>query len=168
MQAAVPVLFFLAALPLCLYGAWTDLSRMRLSNKLNLTLFAVFLVLGLLLLPFESYLWRMAAAAIAFAVGFFINALGLVGGGDAKFCAAGIPWIATEHLSPFIMVFFTMMLAAFITHRMFRAIPSVRRATGDWVSWDAGRKFPMGMALSGSLLFYLACVAFFRFPVLAY
>lgn len=168
MASLAPLLFFLAALPLCLYGAWTDLSRMRLYNKYNLLLFGVFLVLGLILLPFESYLWRLAAAAIVFGVGFLVNALGLVGGGDAKFCAAGVPWIATEHLQPFIMVFFTMMLAAFVTHRIFRALPVARTTGADWVSWDAGRKFPMGLALAGSLLFYLACVAFYRFPVLAY
>ena len=45
-------------------------------------------------------------------------------------------------------------LAAFAAHRGMRAIPAIRRAAPDWKSWTSA-KFPMGLALSGMLVFYL-------------
>ncbi len=166
MSASVALVFLVLTLPFCFYAAWSDLSRMRIPNKLNLWLFAVFLVSGILLLPIEDYGLRIAVALAALVIGFILNAAGVLGGGDAKFVAAMIPFVAIEHLYPFVMVFFGMMLAAFVTHRLFRAMPALRADTESWVSWGSGKKFPMGLALSGSLMFYLTCVAFFRFPFL--
>ncbi len=51
-------------------------------------------------------------------------------------------------------LFAAILVAAFITHRLFRAIPAMRSVTGDWESWTS-KKFPMGLALGASLAFYL-------------
>ena len=45
-------------------------------------------------------------------------------------------------------------LGAFASHRIMRAIPAFRRATPDWASWTHA-DFPMGLALAGTLIFYL-------------
>jgi prepilin peptidase CpaA len=52
------------------------------------------------------------------------------------------------------------MIASYLGHRAFRAIPAVRRAAPDWQSWTAGKKFPMGVPLALSLVLYLALAAF--------
>ncbi len=33
---------------------------------------------------------------------------------------------------------------------------SIRKATATWASWEAGKLFPMGVALAGTLILYLA------------
>jgi prepilin peptidase CpaA len=144
------------ALPMALWIAWSDLSSMRIANKSVLILGVGFLVTGLIALPLDVYLWRLAQLAVVLAIGFVLNAAGLVGGGDAKYAAAMAPFFAREDGFLVMQLFAAMLLAAFVTHRVLRRIPAVRRATADWKSWDAGRDFPMGLALSGTLIVYLA------------
>ena len=86
-----------------------------------------------------------------------VNAAGLVGAGDAKFAAAMAPFFITADVRLLLGLFAACLLGAFFAHRLARAVPAVRRATAEWASWTA-RKFPMGLALSGTLIF---------FPVLA-
>jgi prepilin peptidase CpaA len=45
---------------------------------------------------------------------------------------------------------------SWLTHRALGAVPAIRRATPEWVSWDRGKLFPMGVALAGALVVYLA------------
>lgn len=40
--------------PICLYVMYTDLARMKITNKANLALLAVFVVIGLFVMPFDS------------------------------------------------------------------------------------------------------------------
>ena len=52
MHVTMPELaFFFITLPFSLWAAWTDLSGMRISNRMNILLFCTFLVSGLILLP---------------------------------------------------------------------------------------------------------------------
>ena len=44
--------------PLCLWVMWSDLSAMRIPNVAVLTLAAIFLVVGLIALPWADYPWR--------------------------------------------------------------------------------------------------------------
>lgn len=143
------------ALPVALWIAWGDLKHMRISNKAVMVMAAVFVVFGLIALPFETYLWRLAQMVLVLLFGVAANALRLVGGGDAKYAAAIAPFIAYEDARLVLMLFAAMLLGAFFTHRIFRAIGPVRRLTAEWKSWEAGKKFPMGLALSGTLILYL-------------
>jgi prepilin peptidase CpaA len=54
-----------------------------------------------------------------------------------------------------LVLFAAILLGAFTTHRLARALPPVRRMTPDWESWTRARDFPMGLALSGTLVIYL-------------
>ncbi|MEM9231253.1 MAG: prepilin peptidase [Pseudomonadota bacterium] len=152
--------FFALTLPFSLWVAWSDLKFMRISNRLNIVLFCVFLVAGMIFLPLDDYGLRIAIAVAALVIGFIANMLGVMGGGDAKYIAAFIPFIAPEALYEFLFIMSMCLLTAVLVHRLARATPAVRRYTPDWVSWQPGMRFPMGLGLSGGLSFYLAIVGF--------
>lgn len=155
-EAALPLLLFAA--PVCLWVAWSDMRFMRIPNPAVLTLVAIFAAVGPFVLPFGDWSWRLLQLPIVLLVGFGLNAGGLVGAGDAKFAAAMAPFVARHDL-PFLTVLFaTVLLAAFALHRLMRRIPQVRAGFPDWASWTHD-DFPMGLALAGTLLFYLALAA---------
>ncbi len=155
-EAALWLLVFAA--PVCLWVAWSDMRFMRIPNVAVLALAGVFAVVGPVVLPLGDWGWRWLHLPIVLLVGFGLNAGGLVGAGDAKFAAAMAPFVA-HHDLPFLTILFaTVLLTAFVLHRTIRRIPQVRAGFPDWASWDH-HDFPMGLALAGTLLFYLALAA---------
>ncbi len=145
---------FLPSLPVALWVAWGDLKYMKITNRSVLGMVLVFVVFGLIALPFHLYLWRLLQILILLVVGFGANALRMVGGGDAKYAAAIAPFFAANEFRLVLVLFAVMLLAAFITHRIFRRIGFIRQMTSSWKSWDSGSDFPMGLALSGTLIGY--------------
>lgn len=144
--------------PVALWAAWSDMKFMKIPNKAVLALAGVFAVVGLIALPLPDYGLRWVHLAVVLAITFAMTIAGMIGAGDAKFAAAMAPFIALGDARLFIGIFAASLLAAFATHRLLRALPAMRAATPDWVSWTS-RKFPMGLALSGALLMYLGTVA---------
>ncbi|WP_370287213.1 prepilin peptidase [Pseudooceanicola nanhaiensis] len=142
------------AIPLSLYTCWSDLRGMRIPNGTVLLLAGAFVVLGPFLIPFETYLWRLAQLGVMLVLGILANAGGLVGAGDAKFVAAAAPYIAAGDLRFVLALFTANLLAAFATHRLAKH-SDLRRLAPDWESWSRGRDFPMGLALGGTLSLYL-------------
>jgi len=145
-------------LPVAIWVAWSDMKFMKIPNKAVLTLAGVFAVVGLVALPLADYGWRWVHLAVMLALGFAATMVGLIGAGDAKFAAAMAPFVAFADVQMFLALFAASVLGAFAAHRLMRAIPAIRAATPDWASWTH-RKFPMGLALSGSLVLYLGIVA---------
>ena len=142
-------------LPLCLYVAFTDLARMKITNKAVAALGAVYLILGPLVLPsVDVYLWGFAQFAIALGIGIALNALGAMGAGDAKFIACAAPYVAPGDLTLVFLLFTCVLAASLLTHRGARA-SRLRRLAPDWVSWSQGNRFPMGLALGPTLALYL-------------
>ena len=153
--SATAALWFLPfVLPICLYVAFTDMKQMRITNQAVLVLIAIFVVLGLFLLPFETYLWRLLSLVIVLVIGIVLNAAGVMGAGDAKFAAAAAPFIAIGDLRLLMMLFMATLLAAAATHRGVKYTP-LRRLAPDWQSWQETKKFPMGLALGTTLGLYL-------------
>jgi len=146
---------FLPSLPVALWVAYSDLSTMKITNRAVLVMTAVFLVFGLIALPFDTYLWRLLQAVVILVVGFVINALRLVGGGDAKYAAAIAPFFAAADWRQVLLIFAVMLVAGYVTHRIAGKIPAITRATANWASWEAGKHYPMGLSLSGTLIAYL-------------
>lgn len=154
---ALTAMWFLPlVLPICFYVAYTDMAQMRITNQAVMALGIVFVVMGVFLLPFDIYLWRLAAMVIVLVVGFILNAVGAFGAGDAKFCAAAAPYIALGDLRFLLVMFMVVLLAAAATHRGVKYSP-LRNLAPNWESWspERGKKFPMGFALGFTLALYL-------------
>lgn len=146
------------ATPVALWAMWSDLARMRIPNASVLALAAVFAVVGLVALPLSEYAWRWSHLAVVLVAGFVLSVAGVLGAGDAKFAAAMAPFIALPDLGVFLPLFAAILLASFAAHRLVRRVAALRALAPDWVSWTS-RQFPMGLALGGSLIAYLALVA---------
>ncbi len=159
MPPVAALVFFLATLPVAFWVAWSDMARMKIPNAAVVALVALFLVLGPFLLPLADWGWRWLHLAVVLVIGFVMNMGGLVGAGDAKFAAAMAPFVALSDAAWFLVLFAAVLLAAFATHRGFRAVPAARRLAADWQSWNRA-DFPMGLALAGSLSLYLGLAAF--------
>lgn len=159
-SAATALWFLPFALPIAIWVAWSDMKFMRIPNKAVLALTAVFLVVGLAALPLEVWAWRWTHLLVVLAIGFVANLAGVIGAGDAKFAAAMAPFFPTADLRLVLALFAAAIVGAFISHRTARAIAPVRAMTADWASWTH-KDFPMGLALSGTLIFYLLAALWF-------
>lgn len=150
--AALVLLPFAAAVGI--WVAFSDMKFMKIPNQAVLALLAVWLVVGIFVVPLQSWAWGWALGAAMLVAGFIATAAGLVGAGDAKFAAGMAPFFV--HADPrFVFgLFAACLLGAFAAHRLVGLIPAFRAATTDWASWTH-QKFPMGLALSGTLIFYL-------------
>lgn len=140
-------------LPIVIWVSWSDMATMKIPNKAVLALLAVFVVVGLIALPFNEYLWRYAHFAVVLAIGFVLSSANVVGAGDAKFAAAMAPFIALPDGMKFMYVLGATVIAAFLLHRWARR-SSIRERYPNWESWTR-REFPMGFALAPALMFYL-------------
>ncbi len=155
---AVALWFLPFVLPIAAWVAWSDLARMRIPNAAVICLLAVFLLVGLLVLPLDVWAWRWAHFVAVLAAGFVLNAVRALGAGDAKFAAAMAPFVAIGDLGAFAVLFAVMLLAGFAAHRLVRATPRLRALAPDWESWSRG-DFPMGLPLAGTLAVYLIVAA---------
>ncbi|NIZ13364.1 prepilin peptidase [Phaeobacter sp. HF9A] len=158
---AEAALWFLPfVLPLCAVAALTDLRSMRIPNWCVDALGAVYVLLGLLVMPsWADYGWQLLHLPIGLVIGFLMYALSLIGAGDAKFAGAAAPYVAVADLSDLGMIFAITLIVGFIAHRIARHSP-LRRLAPDWKSWEAGKKFPMGLCLGATLAIYLCLAAF--------
>ncbi len=154
------ILFFTAALPLSLYAGLSDLRTMTIPNWVSIALIVAFLLIAPFVLPFETVLWRIGAGAAMLAVGFVLNAVGVMGGGDAKYLAAITPYISFSTVADFMFIFSISLLATLLLHRIAMRIGFIRRATDGWASWEAGRNFPMGISIAAGIIVYLGLKLF--------
>ncbi len=138
-----------------IWVAWSDMKFMKIPNKAVLALAAVWLVVGLPVMPLNLWLWGWALGAVVLLAGFVANLGGLLGAGDAKFAAAMAPFFVAADPRYVAGLFAACLLGAFVSHRGLRLIAPYRAATADWASWT-NKDFPMGLALSGTLIFYLS------------
>lgn len=145
--------FLVPVLAIGIWVAWSDMKFMKIPNTAVLAMAAAYLVIGPIALGFQLYLWGIALGLITLVVGFVASSARLVGAGDAKFAAAMAPYFAGTSLPMVMTLFAGCLLAAFAAHRLMRLVPPFRAATPDWQSWTH-RKFPMGLALSGTICFY--------------
>lgn len=158
MPAHAAAAFLPFALAIGIWVSWSDMKFMRIPNVAVVALILVFVLLGPLVLPWRDYLWHLLHIPVLLVVGFVLSLARAIGAGDAKFIAAMGPFFALGDLTLIVALLAAILLAAFATHRTLRLVPAFRRATGDWESWQR-HDFPMGFALSGVLIFYLALVA---------
>ncbi|MCF8485878.1 MAG: prepilin peptidase [Rhodobacteraceae bacterium] len=159
MTAGTAVALLPFALAIGIWVSWSDMKFMKIPNNAVIALLLVWLLVAPLTiliagLPAMDWLWGWALAAVVLTVGFVSNALRLVGAGDAKFAAAMAPFFVGSDLRIVMALFAACLLGAFTAHRVVRLIGPFRSATADWASWTH-KDFPMGLALSGTLVFHL-------------
>lgn len=169
--AAAAIWFLPFVLPICFYVAFTDMREMRIKNHAVVALAAVFLVVGLFVLPPWSgdwpngrigpislslpvYVWQAFHILVVLLIGIVLNAAGAMGAGDAKFCAAAAPFIWLGDLMLLMVILAATTLGAVSAHKLAKH-SALRRMAPHWESWDRGKKFPMGLVLAGSLALYL-------------
>ena len=140
-----------------IWVAWNDMKFMKIPNKAVLALLAVWVVGGIILVPFQVWLWGLALGALMLVVGFVLASLSLIGAGDAKFVAAMAPFFVQSDLRFVLVLTAACLLGAFAAHRLARALPAFRAQVADWESWTRA-DFPMGLALAGILNIYLIFV----------
>jgi prepilin peptidase CpaA len=149
------LLFLAFVLPIAVWVSWSDMKFMKIPNNAVLALAAVWLVVGFFAMTLNAWLWGWALLAIVLVIGFLANMLNLVGAGDAKFAAAMAPFFVLGDIRYVLALFAACLLGAFVCHRVVRRIPALKKMTTEWVSWT-NKDFPMGLALSGTIVFYLA------------
>jgi prepilin peptidase CpaA len=150
------LILLVAVAPVAIWAAASDLQRMKIPNLSVGAMVVIWTVLGAILLPWQAWAWGFALGAMTLAVTFLLFAAGPVGAGDAKFGAAMAPFFIGAPLDAVLILLATCLLAAVVVHRVARAIPLVRRATPGWKSWNEPRDFPVGLALAGMVIIYLA------------
>jgi len=154
MTANAAAWLLIAALPISVFVAWNDMRAMKIPNVAVGALVLAFSVLGLIAFPFPTYLWQWTHLVVVLVIGFVLNAAGVLGAGDAKFAAAAAPFVLLGDLVVLAWVFIACVITGFITHRIAMHSP-LRRLVPEWESWTAGRRFPMGLPLGMTLVFYL-------------
>jgi prepilin peptidase CpaA len=147
-------------IPIAIWVSWSDMKFMKIPNKAVLALTAVFAIVGLAALPLDIWAWRWLSLVVVLVAGFVANAARLIGAGDAKFAAAMAPFFPVDDLRFVLALFAAAIIGAFVSHRAVRTIGPVRALTADWASWTH-KDFPMGLALSGTLVFYFAAALWF-------
>jgi len=145
------------AFAIAVWVAWSDMKFMKIPNKAVVALTLVYLLVGPLVLALNLWLWGWALLAVVLLIGFLANAGGMIGAGDAKFGSAMAPFFVGADLRFVLALFAACLLGAFVSHRGLRMVGPFRAATADWASWTH-KDFPMGLALSGTLVFYLLAV----------
>lgn len=98
-------LIALLIFPLCMaLAAISDLTTMRISNRLVLGLMAGFLVAALLAnLTMQDFAWHLGVGIAVLVIAFTFFAFGWIGGGDAKLAAATAMWLGFPAVLPYIV-----------------------------------------------------------------
>lgn len=139
---------------LCVTGCWLDCRSRILPNWLCGSLFATGIVYAFVLGGAELAFLHLAHASVALLVWMGIFALGIVGGGDAKFYAATATWFAISEgftLLMWVSVSGLTLFAVWFLYRRLLGLPISRKASGE-----AG-KLPYGVAIAAgaALTMYL-------------
>jgi prepilin peptidase CpaA len=156
MLTSLQALVFLPfVLPICIWAAWSDLSNMTIPNKSVIALFCVWVVVGVIVMDLDVWLWGFGLLGIILVAGFVFNAAGVLGAGDAKFGAAMAPFFVGTDYKFTGMFLAASLIGALVAHRGLRRVPAFRNATPGWKSWTVPKDFPVGLSLAGMLLIYL-------------
>ncbi|MFG5383852.1 prepilin peptidase [Yoonia sp. R2-816] len=160
MTAYAAYWFLPAVIPIAIYVSWSDMSSMKITNKSVMALVIVYAILGPFAFGLPMYLWQWLHLPVMLAVCILLWAARVMGAGDAKFIAAAAPMLAVADLDLILRVFAACLIASLIVHRLAKHTP-IRAQVPHWKSWE-DKRFPKGLPLSMTLVFYLLLVAAYR------
>lgn len=132
-------------LPVLGFAAYTDLTRMKIPNKLSLIGIAIFVVC-IPFIPLEETGMRFLSAAILFAVMFILFALGLFGGGDVKLMSVLMLFIPSNSLFAFAYIFSASMFVGILIVLILQSFPTL--VPSHWLSAQRKGHFPMGISIA--------------------
>jgi prepilin peptidase CpaA len=141
------------------FGAFSDLLTMTISNKLVLALVGSFLLLAPLAgMDWQTFGLHFAAGGIILAVTFFLFAMGWFGGGDAKLAAAIALWLGWDHTLSFVA--YTSIFGGVLTLTMIafrRSIVPAFIIRQPWIrrlhDEKAGVPYAVALAAAGIALY---------------
>lgn len=154
MSPAWAIIFFLGTLPFCVLCAAFDLTRMKIPNWVVLGLFACFLLLGPFALTLPDFGLRLLQTAVVLTIGYVLSTYFGIGGGDGKFAAAAAAFIAPGDYGVIMVSLGVMSLLAVALHRALGRVSALQSVTRDWESYRDITKFPFGLPLAATLVFY--------------
>ncbi|MGL4319726.1 MAG: prepilin peptidase [Paracoccaceae bacterium] len=135
------------ASPLLVAMAFHDLRDMQIPKWISGGMIAIFVIMGMTVVPWAESGARMALAAIVFAVGFAGFALRLLGGGDVKALSVMLLLVPVSSMALFMLVFSASLMLGVL------AVLLARRAFGGadaaWVSMQS-TAFPMGISIAAA------------------
>lgn len=147
------------ATPFALWAAWSDLTTMRIPNDLSVWAALAFILIMPFFLPLDDFGLRIAVGGWVLVVGFLLNAIGQVGGGDVKFATVMVPYALPADYRYLLIIYLSSLLICFALHRITLLILRRRQVQTQWASFDAGGKFPMGFPMAVAILVYLVVKA---------
>lgn len=113
MVAAAFVCIYLGCIA---HAAWTDVTKMKISNSISVILIVAFLIFAAIHFEPTSALAHIAVATAVFIVTFCCYAMRWMGGGDVKLLSALSIWIGPQQILSFLMAVAVLggVLAAFV------------------------------------------------------
>jgi len=148
------------------FAASSDLFTMRISNRVVLSLVAIFCAVAVgIEMPLQEFGLHIACATIVLVIGFVCFSMGWMGGGDAKLAAATTFWLGFGVTLPYLID------ASLIGGAMTLAILIVRRwplplllSRISWISrlHDSKTGIPYGIALAAAGLITYSDSAVFQ------
>ena len=143
------IIVIVILLPLCLVAGWLDYRYRRLPNWLC----AVTALAGL---GTTAYFGGMAVTGnhalhlvAALVVGMGLFRLGMIGGGDAKFYAAGAAWYPLDRAMPLLL---TVSLAGLVLFLAWFVVRRIQRKPIMAKSTDPFDRLPYGIAIALGIL----------------
>jgi prepilin peptidase CpaA len=146
--------FLAVTAPFALLCAANDLTQMRIPNWVVLALGASFLVLAPFAMSWSDFGIRLVQCGVVFVIGYVLNMVFGVGGGDAKFATASALYIAPGDYNLVIMMLAVLALVSVVVHRLFGRIVRFQSEIRNWASYNSGKKFPYGLPLAATLVCY--------------
>jgi prepilin peptidase CpaA len=142
-----PYAGLMLASPILIAMAFYDLRYMHIPKWVSGGLIAIFVVMGLTLVPWAESGARMAVAAGVFATGFAAFAMRLIGGGDVKALSALMLLIPVPALTLFMLAFAACLMIGIFGVLVTRHLYG--RTDTAWVFLQ-NKAFPMGISIAGA------------------
>lgn len=149
---------------LVVFGAAYDFLTMTIPNRLTFGLAVAGAVALALTAPgWAEAGWHVAAAALVFACGFGLFAMGWMGGGDVKFASAIALWLGWDQTLDFALGFSIygglLTLAVLAADRVLTPLPNLR--VGFLADFPQHRHVPYGIALTAAALHLFPSTSWF-------
>lgn len=142
---------------LLIYGAWSDLRRFQLSNRLNLWIAGLyFFAAPAADLPLETMAFSGGAALAVLGLGFVAFAMRAIGAGDVKFAAAIALWLGPGLIGQFLLltaVFGGLLAVIFLTKIQVKRYRMHKNSISACDEDSVSQRLPYGVAIAVSGIF---------------